>query len=176
MRRRRKGQSIVEMAMVLPIIFLFVFGIVDFSWFIFGYITLYQSARDGAHAASKAPPFPSRVLPAASAVDWTDPCNNNVLVQMRDSATLFGDVSDASKNFVKVVYPEVPAGTDPNAANGYRRLGGVVEVQVRYQLQPLSPLLRLIRGNNPTLNINVDARRTIQDFGVNPDGTQSCRP
>lgn len=59
MRRRDTAQSIVEMAIVMPMMLILMFAITDFSWYIFGYATVYQAARNGAETASKLHPLPS---------------------------------------------------------------------------------------------------------------------
>jgi Flp pilus assembly protein TadG len=47
-RRIGNGQSIVEFALILPVFLLLVMGIVDFGWLFRDYVTITNSAREGA--------------------------------------------------------------------------------------------------------------------------------
>jgi Flp pilus assembly protein TadG len=60
-RRRRRGQSLVEFALVAPLFFLLLFGIIEAGRFIFHYELLNSATRDGAryaivHGAGSADP------------------------------------------------------------------------------------------------------------------------
>ena len=65
LRRPQKtpGQSMVEMALLLPLIVMVIFGIIDMGWYIFGYATVYQAARNGAEKAAEIPPYPNKISP-----------------------------------------------------------------------------------------------------------------
>ena len=52
LRRSEKGQAMVEMALVLPILLLLVGGIVDFGWLFYNKLALNNAAREGARYAS----------------------------------------------------------------------------------------------------------------------------
>src|SRR5262245_59675086 len=43
--KRQSGQSMVEMALLLPFLLFVTLGIIDMGWYIFGYATVYQAAR-----------------------------------------------------------------------------------------------------------------------------------
>lgn len=45
------GQSLVEFALVLPILGLLILGMIEFGWILNGQITLTNAAREGARAA-----------------------------------------------------------------------------------------------------------------------------
>ena len=47
-QRRERGQALVEFALVLPIFLILVLGIVDFGWALRSWITVTNSAREGA--------------------------------------------------------------------------------------------------------------------------------
>jgi len=49
--KREKGQSIVEFALVLPLILLIVCGIIDFGWLFYNQLTLNNACRDAARYA-----------------------------------------------------------------------------------------------------------------------------
>ena len=63
MARTERGASAVEFAIVLPVLFLVIAGIVDFGRFFFAQIQLTNAAREGARAAV--------VLPNPAATDMT---------------------------------------------------------------------------------------------------------
>jgi Flp pilus assembly protein TadG len=46
--RRDRGQSLVEFALILPLLFIIVFGIIDFGMGFHSWITVTNSAREGA--------------------------------------------------------------------------------------------------------------------------------
>ncbi len=48
LRKNEKGQSMVEFALILPVLILIVAGIVDFGWLFWGKMTLTSAAREGA--------------------------------------------------------------------------------------------------------------------------------
>ena len=64
-RRRQRSQSMVEFALVAPLLLLMLFGIVDFGRVIYAYITLNQAVNEGARVAIRASP----VLPSNSDVE-----------------------------------------------------------------------------------------------------------
>lgn len=47
----RKGQGLVEFGLVIPIVLIFLLGIVEFGWLFNAKITLTSAAREGARAA-----------------------------------------------------------------------------------------------------------------------------
>ena len=50
--RRTGGQGLIEFALVLPILLLLLFGVIDFGWMLFNYVSLYNGLREGARFAS----------------------------------------------------------------------------------------------------------------------------
>jgi Flp pilus assembly protein TadG len=56
-----RGQSLVEMALVLPLLLLLLAGIIDFGRAFNNYIIITNAAREGARAASHFPDNPVRI-------------------------------------------------------------------------------------------------------------------
>jgi TadE-like protein len=54
---RSRGQSLVEFALILPIFFVVVFGLIDGARLVFAYNTVAQAARDAARTAAVEAPF-----------------------------------------------------------------------------------------------------------------------
>lgn len=79
-RRRSRGQSLVEFALILPVFLLLVAGMTDFGMGLYSYMTVINAARDGARVGSLAcgtaspacsPVVTSRVASAASGMTLT---------------------------------------------------------------------------------------------------------
>ena len=51
LKRSTEGQSLVEFALVLPILIALILGMIEFGWILNGKITLTSAAREGARAA-----------------------------------------------------------------------------------------------------------------------------
>ena len=51
LRKEEDGQSLVEFALVLPILLMLLCGIIDFGWLYYNQITLNNAAREGARYA-----------------------------------------------------------------------------------------------------------------------------
>ncbi|HEU4328192.1 MAG TPA: TadE/TadG family type IV pilus assembly protein [Roseiflexaceae bacterium] len=149
MRRRTRGQSLVEMAFVLPILLILIFGIIDMSYYIYCYITVYQTTRDASEKASQQPPLANRVSPL-------DRNNNCVAAIIDSSRPSYFDA--ALMDNLQIRYPTT------------RALGEQVEVSLNYSIQPLTPLWRFVTlGSNGTLQVRATSRRTIDNLGTNPD-------
>ncbi|MCS6842280.1 MAG: pilus assembly protein [Roseiflexus sp.] len=164
MPRRSRGQSLVEMALIAPILFAFLFAIIDLGYYIWGYSTLFSAARAGAEVASQLPPYPSRLeLRSRGDPRWAeDPCVQRILEVTNDSTGFF----PVNAGQITIRYPN--AASDPNP----RRLGGTIEVQIDYVIEPLTPLVSFINtmlGDNGTMRIRVTAQRTIESLGNNPN-------
>lgn len=71
-RRDDRGAAAVEFAIVLPLLVLFVFGMIDFGRLFFTQITVTQAAREGSRlAALNLPDVQSRTAAAATGVSPT---------------------------------------------------------------------------------------------------------
>jgi TadE-like protein len=178
--RRHRGQSVVEMALVLPVLLLLLFGIIDFGYYLYAYSTLYQAARDGAAKASLIPPWPNKVQPFQQ-TDRNDECVANVMFATQADATLFPDLTtttSAPGPYVQVIYPKAETDNPRKAPEEYRKVGEPIEVRIAYRVEPLTPLFRMINiGNRGQVAINVTARRSIETLGNNPNAgnLQACK-
>lgn len=50
-KKKSDGQSLVEFALILPVLLLLIIGIIEFGWMLNGQITLTNAAREGVRAA-----------------------------------------------------------------------------------------------------------------------------
>ncbi len=163
MEKRTSGQSMVEMALLLPFLLFVVFGIIDMGWYIYGYSTVYQAARNGAQKASELPPQLIRVSPS---LNRGDVCVSSVLSATQSGAVLFPDLTTGTNanNTIAINYPA----TD-TSGNPIRGLGQPVEIKITYNLNPLTPLWRFVTfGTQGTMKITTTARRSIESLGENP--------
>lgn len=179
MWRKSNGQSMVEMAFVLPILMLLLFAIIEFSWYIFGYATVTQAARNGAEIASQLPPFQTWLAYRTSPPTWgaeenfrSDHCVNTVMAAIESDATLFaGDIT----NNVEISYPQ-----DAVQGRDTRNLTdrGPIAIRVIYRIEPLTPLYELVSiiglsglgdFSDGTLIIEATSQRSLENLGLNPD-------
>jgi Flp pilus assembly protein TadG len=154
---RQSGQSMVEMALLLPFLLLLIFGIIDLGWYIYGYATVYQAARNGTQKASEIPPALAQVTPT---LNRGDICVTNVLSATQAGAIFFPDLTTGTTagNTIAISYP-----------TGTRALGQPVQIDIVYQIRPLTPLWRLVTfGTQGTMTVRTTARRSIESLGENP--------
>lgn len=87
-RRRTKGQAMVEFALVAPLFFVLLFGIIEAGRFIFFYETLAHATREGARYAivNGANTLGCPSGPAAPGTSACDTSGANVVTKVRQSA------------------------------------------------------------------------------------------
>jgi Flp pilus assembly protein TadG len=51
-RQRDRGANLVEFALIMPLLFLLLFGVIEFARLIYGYSTVWNGAREGARYAT----------------------------------------------------------------------------------------------------------------------------
>lgn len=161
MRRRTKGQSLVETALLMPLMLIVLFGIIDFGWYVYGYATIYMAARNGAEKATMLPPKEPRVG-VGVAPDRNDVCVSSIYKEIRDTAPLFPALVD-TPGAVEISYP-----------SGKRMPGEPIQVKVSYNVVALTPLWRMVPlGNAGTFRVVVTTRRSIEVLGDNPGNKYS---
>ncbi len=167
MRRRTGGQSIVEMAFVLPVLLIVLFGIMEFGYLIFAHSTVSQAARNAAEAAAQLPPYQSwltykgKAIPGGLSFE-SDDCVRGVYGAARTDQTLFTNIT----NFMTIAYPEDGV-TAADTRNLQER--GPIEIDIAYPVTGITPLFNLLRfGNNGTITLRVTQRRSIENLGEDP--------
>ncbi len=151
-RRRSRGQGLVEFAMVAPLLFLLIFGIVESGRFILYYHTLNHAVREGArYAIIHGPnaddgcptgPLPPNIVPPAC----HDPDGDDVREAMRQAA--FGLLSVADMNIPNPTY------YGPNGATNAR--GSNVTVSATYTYDPLLPVM-------PSITISAESTLVVNN-------------
>lgn len=159
---RRRGQVLVEFALILPLLILVILGVVEFGRLFYGFSTLQNAARHAADVASKAPPHLGEPVPddpygRVRARDSEDcgqedkePC---FLANIRDAARDYAVMFSPSDPSIQVYFLPKPDGTVG------AEIGGLVEVQIEYDILPITPILRGLAPLGVTTR--VDSRRTI---------------
>jgi TadE-like protein len=130
-RRTRRGQALVEFALVAPAFFLVLFGIIEAGRFIFYYETLNNATREGARYAivNGANTLGCPTGPPAPGTSACDPAGDDVVERVRDAAV--GMIGSA----ISVT----PTWHDP--ANNGR--GATVTVTASYTYGSLIPIVPL---------------------------------
>jgi hypothetical protein len=182
MQQQTRGQSLVEMALLLPLLLVVVFGIIDFGYFIYGYATIYHAARSASEVASGAPPFYSRIE-SGPPYDESDPCVRRIINAAQEPAVMFNDPSFRETNAVTISYPAYML--DPKTghaldAEDRRQIGYPIEVEIEYDIEPLTPLWQLVPGLDweDGLTVRTTARRSIEGYGRDPtaENWSACLP
>ncbi len=134
-RRDRRGQTIVEFALILPIFILLLVGIVDFGRAVYANSTIQNAARQGVRAAI---------------------VDQNVTVieaeAIEHAVSLGIDGTDVDVNFLDPDYTTGDCTTTPD-------VGCIVEVEVRYVYTAATPVLGRIVG---TINMSGSSRQPIE--------------
>ena len=122
LKRNQKGQSLVEFALILPVLLLLVFGIIQFGIIFNGQISVTSAAREGARVAVVSGEVEARnrvknALAGALLVDFdhTDP--GNVIFSPTAPPTSGEEWAVTVKASVPILVPLLPGlvgGTDFN--------------------------------------------------------------
>jgi hypothetical protein len=164
--RSQRSQSIVEFALIAPILLLLLFGIIDFGRLIYVYATLTQAVNEGARVAVR----DSAVLPSnvtvqtevrrhAVDVSLANPCSNGPLT----SAT-----PPPNQGWIYITEPNPPSTIEPLAPSLQNAPGGQLwatatgscsatnpahdhaplQVTIRYNFIPFTPLIQQAAANH----------------------------
>ncbi len=143
-RRRQRGQTLVEFALILPVLLLILIGIFEFGRIIFLYANLFNAAREGARYGLTHPQDYNGILQhAQERITLTELSSGDLTVSM-DTGPTSSDicVMDVS-----------------NDCASYAVIGNRVKVSIGYIVSPLTPLFEPIINE---LNLQTEAARTIQ--------------
>jgi Flp pilus assembly protein TadG len=145
-RRRWRGQSLVEFALVLPVLLLLLLIGLDFGRVFLGWVELNNVVREAANFASDHPTAWNTVNPDATA-------------QARYTALVTNDA-----RAINCVMPNtVPAPTFQNGPNGPNLIGQPVTVSISCDFHLITPIIGNIVGN--PLKVSASSTFPIR-FGV----------
>jgi Flp pilus assembly protein TadG len=163
--RGRAGQSLVEMAMVLPVLAFLTFGLVDFGRAYYFQVAITNAAREGARAAIlniyTGPDTPTCTAPSF----LTCPVQTDAAINQAVIAEL--TYSGIAPNSVTICPPHDSSGSTTGCPDGSNRvtdwLNGsptnyYVSVNVTYDFQLYTPLMRQLVGNPIHMSVSVQMR------------------
>jgi Flp pilus assembly protein TadG len=143
LRARSRAQALAEFALVAPIFFFLLFGILDFGRYVYYVQILNNAAREGARYAivhggrSLAPTGP----PAPGTVT-TDYAGENVKAVVRQYAT--GVIGDTTTLDIQPTWwDKVTGPQSAGAQNGNNDRENVIQVIVTYNFRSVIPLVPL---------------------------------
>jgi hypothetical protein len=158
MRRRAHGQSMVEMALIMPFLVLITLGIVELSYYIFTYSELENATRRSAEWASTTPPWTVQTCDDVMAPAMRPSgCPSQPGATERDECASLIKLHGLNGMVFNRLQPnqmiiEYPTGST-------RTRGDLVQIRVEYEGQWLTPIGQRFFG--PALKFNFIARRTI---------------
>jgi Flp pilus assembly protein TadG len=131
--RRQEGAAAVEFAIVASLLFLLIFGIIDFGFAFHAWNNTANAAREGARRAA------------------VDPNTSDIIARTQQAA----DTLDASKLSISVQCSTNDGvsfgGCGPS---GSWQEGDVVRVTVDYAYDLITPLGSFVPGLGPTMNVH----------------------
>jgi Flp pilus assembly protein TadG len=145
--RGDKAAALVEFALVMPLLFLLLFGVIEFSWAFFQNLDVRHGAREAARLAAVNYPDTSTTCTAGGA----GACNDTLRTTLLTEACKHMD--DASSG----VQIRAFRTTGPQGPSTNYEIGDTVTVQIRKDLDQLTGFLAPFL-NNVTLKSNVDIR------------------
>ena len=154
-RHRTRAQAMVEFALVAPLFFLLLFGIIEAGRFIFYYETLNHATREGARFAivNGANTLGCPSGPAAPGGSSCDAPGNNVVTRVRQAAVgLPPSGISVDRCWWYTVCDFVTHGDGDNAR------GATVTVTASYTYSSLIPLVPL-----PPINVTAESSLVINN-------------
>jgi Flp pilus assembly protein TadG len=146
--RRDGGQSLVEFALIIPILIILVFGIIDFGMGLRAYITVAQATREGARYAAVG--NPAGTFSSGGSGDCNGSTNTSTVGKV--CSTLNG-MNLSNVQTVAVTYPQ---GNGP---------GNPVRVHAQYDYHYITPVNAIVNffsggamGDTITVSSTTDMR------------------
>ena len=144
-RRRSRGQSLVEFALIAPILLLFLATVLDLGRIYYANISLLNAAREGAFQASKTPDSYLHDQPC------NDPAN---LIVCRVQLESKGTMVQVATTDIDVTCSKPGCPLEANST---------VTVEVRGEFELITPILGFIFGGQ-TIDLNTSATTQIEYF------------
>ena len=169
-RSTQRSQSLVEFAIVAPLLLLLLFGVVDFGRVVYIYVTLNQAVNEGARVAVRDSPL----LPGNTEVEQSvrthavdvvlaNPCPNGPLTNAAPPPnTGWVYITEPAPPATVEQLAELVSGSIFNAPGGQFSAGAAgscsatnpghdhaaLQVTIRYNFVPITPLLRQVTANS----------------------------
>jgi Flp pilus assembly protein TadG len=171
MRYVRRGQSLVEFALILPLLLLLIFGIIDFSYYIYGWATTQFAVSRGAQQAATLPPVALKATYSDAEI-VADSCLGLIYDQTKAGTTGFTpENNEITFRWISIrgtTETEIPTNVAPPVSrNTIIVPNTIVEVAIVHKAAPLTPLARTVFGGKD-FEFRARARRTIMNIDVGP--------
>lgn len=154
MIRRAPGQSMVEMALILPFMLMFVLGVIETGYYIYINAELENATRRASERASKTPP-----LLATNPNDPNDKC-----AQFAELDAIKGVyLSNLQPSNITFVFPPIVE-SNGTSRPGERSVGDQIEVAIDYRGSFLTPFGERMFGDS--LHFQFRSRRTITSLSA----------
>jgi Flp pilus assembly protein TadG len=163
--RAQRSQAIVEFAIIAPVLFLLLFGIIDFGRVIYYYVTLNQAVNEGARTAIRS----SAQLPTNADVETSvkQHAVDVILANPCPNGPVTTTAPPANQGWIYITEPDPPATVETlspsleNAPGGEMwgqsngtcsatnpaRNHAPLQVTIRYNFVPFTPLISQLTGN-----------------------------
>ena len=163
--RSRAGQSLVETAMVLPVLAFLTFGLLDFGRAYYFQVSVTNAAREGARVAIlniyTGPSTPTCVGPSYSTCPVQSDGNINTAVT---NELTYSGITPKSITICPPHDSSMSTAGCPNTSNRVDNwVNGTannyyVTVNVKYDFQLYTPLMQNLLGNPITMSVSVQMR------------------
>jgi Flp pilus assembly protein TadG len=155
-RGRTRGQSLVEFALVLPIMLLLLAGAIDLGRLFYAYVAVENAAKEGALFGARSP-----LCDDSLNVNCDNP--NNVVWHVRNEATNIGS------QFNTTVACRTPAGALVAPINDCLD-GYTYQVTVSYPFRLITPILGSLV--NQTITLRSESQATVISDAFDPSGLE----
>jgi hypothetical protein len=145
-RRHRRGQSLVEFALVLPIFLFMLFGLIDLGRFVYMHTTLSQAARESARLVTveaywvgSADPSCGQVGGPVCPADVAG-LRANALAAANRMMAPFGSIP-ATNLYLSCDATTAPSGAWTTQSCNSRTANSLASVRVVLSIQPITPVI-----------------------------------
>jgi Flp pilus assembly protein TadG len=150
-RRRSKGQSLVEFALILPVFILFFAATLDLGRIAAAQVTVTNAAREGAFQAAKTP----------TDFDNTTGCPSGAA----SNKVVCRTILEASDSVITVAPSDINLSCDPSCG---RALGNTVTVRVTGHFQLMTPLLAAFFGGSQNITFSAASTHQVETLPPPP--------
>jgi hypothetical protein len=166
-RRRARGQTLVELALILPALLLIVLVAIDFGRVFFGYVVLTNASRIGANYAASHPGA------------WGSPGNPAQEAEYADLILRDTDVANCALVGGTPPDPTFTDGSDTATPDTNKDVGDRVDVGLSCTFRPLTPIVSAVVGSSVVLSANTEfavRAGTVSGVPVPPPPTPGPTP
>ena len=165
---RRLGQSLVEMALVLPILTILTFGLVDFGRAYYFQVSVTNAAREGARTAILNV-YTGPQTPTCSTSNSYSTCPVQTDAAIVNAVNAELQYSAITPKSITICPPHDSTGSTSGCPDSSNRVDKwtsgttdnqnyYVTVNVKYDFQLYTPLMQQLVGSTITMNVSVQMR------------------